>query len=225
MRTGEAAGGAQSGAAGAQQAPAAWTIFEGLFTTGFVDGLVRRLDRVWPQLARDQVEDAVADALVALYDAVADGRVVRRPEAYVFKAAQNGAKGRFDSQAGQVEYDDLLHADPEEHGSSSAGYADLRAEALRIARQLLPRLGQTNIQRVMAIVFEAIEADVSDISPSDIAAALGLSSAVVRQSLHRGFQRLERLAREEGLQLALDAVLDEDAPLLDNQEVDDDDDE
>jgi RNA polymerase sigma factor (sigma-70 family) len=205
--------------------PDALATIQQLFEDGFVDGLVRRLDRGWSLLDRGDVEDVVSDALLALYETMAAARKVGSAEAYVFKVAANRAKARYDEIKDRGSYDEELLEDPKSDALPQPGLVDLRTEALRIARQLLPRLGQSTIQRVMGLVFEAVEADLADISPSEIAEVLGLSSSVVRQTLHRGFQRLQRIAQEEGLQLNFEDVLGDDTFLLDNQEVDDDDDE
>jgi DNA-directed RNA polymerase specialized sigma24 family protein len=202
--------------------PRALETIKRLFVSGFVDGLVRRLDRAWRLLDHGAIEDAVADAVLALYDMLASARKVGSAEAYVFKVAQNRAKLLHDALTHRDDHHDFDVADSAQ-SAGDAGYVDLRPEALRIARRLLPRLGQTNIQRVMAMVLDAVESDVADIRPSEIAEALGLSHSVVRQSLHRGFQRLERLASEEGLQLNVADVLEEDAVLLD-EEMDENDD-
>jgi DNA-directed RNA polymerase specialized sigma24 family protein len=205
--------------------PRALATIKQLFESGFVDGLVRRLQRGWSLLDRAAIEDAVADAVLALYDALAAGRRVGSSEAYVFKVAGNRAQVLHRKITDRDDHHDFDVAEDSHLGSDGPGYVDLRQEALRVARRLLPRLGQTNIERVMGMVFDAVEADVADISPSEIAEALGLSSTVVRQSLHRGFQRLERIALEEGLQLNIADVLEDDAALLDDEEDDDDDDQ
>ena len=74
--------------AGRQGDPAALAVIRGLYETGFVDGLVRRLKRGCGLLDRGAVEDAVADATLVLYDALTDGRRINSPEAYVFKVAK-----------------------------------------------------------------------------------------------------------------------------------------
>ena len=204
--------------------PHALAIIRHLFESGFVDGLVRRFQRGWSLLDHAAIEDAVADAVLALYDALAAGRKVASPEAYVFKVAGNCAQAlhkRITDRDDHYDFDGVEESHP---GSGEPGRVDLREEALRVARRLLPRLGQTNIERVMGMVFDAVEADIPDISPSEIAEALGLSPTVVRQSLRRGFQRLERIALEDGLQLNIADVLEDDAALLDDEEEDDDDD-
>jgi DNA-directed RNA polymerase specialized sigma24 family protein len=203
----------------------AWTEIARLFESGFIDGLVRRLDRRWGQLDRSTIEDAVSDALLALYDAMTGPRKIGSVEAYVFKVAANRAQVRHEEITGYGNYEEEKVADADPETSARPGLVDIRAEALRLARQLLPRLGQSTIQRVMGIVFDAIEADLPDISPAEIAETLGVSSDVVRQALHRGFQRLRRVAEEEGLQLNLEDVLGDETPLLDDQEEDDDDDQ
>ncbi len=74
-----------------------------------------------------------------------------------------------------------------------------RAQAITRARDLLPKLGQKNIQDVMSLVIDAVEAGREDLPSREIAEALGLQPATVRTLKMRGFERLARVAREEGL--------------------------
>ena len=74
-----------------------------------------------------------------------------------------------------------------------------RAMAVRMTRKLLPRLGQQNVQAVMAYVIDAVDAGRWDVPNQEIMEAVGLSNDTVRTSLSRGFRRLSRLAQEEGL--------------------------
>lgn len=78
---------------------------------------------------------------------------------------------------------------------------EMRARAIAITRGLLPRLGQRNVQSVMEYVLEVIEAEPERIEiPNDeLADALGLTVDVAKKSKSRGFQRLERIVKEEGL--------------------------
>lgn len=196
----------------------ALAVLRQLFENGFVDGLIRRLDHAWSSLDRGSIEDAVDEAILALYDALADRRTVGSPEAYVFKVAKVRAQVRHEEIVGRDDQHDFEAAEEDNDLPSGPGNADLRGEALRVARRLLPRLGQTNVQRVMGMVLDAVEADVVDITPAEIAEALGLSSGTVRQALHRGFRRLERVARDEGLQLSFADVVDDESELLHDEE-------
>src|SRR5207253_10952451 len=52
---------------------------------------------------------------------------------------------------------------------------ELRTEAVRKAREYLPKLGELNTRRIMAFILEGIERGAFDLDNSTIAEALGLS--------------------------------------------------
>ncbi len=77
-------------------------------------------------------------------------------------------------------------------------------EALALARSLLPRLGNTTVERVMSYYFDAVERGDDHVDDEEIANAFGFTRAQVRMARSRGFVRLERAARELGLLASLD---------------------
>jgi hypothetical protein len=66
----------------------------------------------------------------------------------------------------------------------------------------------------MTIVIDAVEHGIQDLPPDAIGNALGLSASAVRSLLSRGFERLEREARREGITLpdAVPMVVRDNAP-------------
>lgn len=203
-------------------AAAAMDAIKQLHSNGFVDGLVRRVTGQFSELDKASAEDVVADAVASLYDAIAAGRRVRKHEAWVLKAARNLAIDEHERRVG-LEYAgeeiDDYSEEADETGLPVSG-DDVRAAALRIARRLLPRLGQTVVVQVMEIYFEAVENGVRDVPAADVADALGVTPDVVRKSKERGFRRLDRIAETEGLTLNLsDLVTPE------HEDLDEDDDD
>ena len=77
---------------------------------------------------------------------------------------------------------------------------DRRLEAIELARRLIPRLGQDSVQSVMRRILDAIEDGVPSITTADLAMATGMTEDGVRQCRSRGFRRLERIVRDEGLE-------------------------
>lgn len=92
--------------------------------------------------------------------------------------------------------------DPAIEAVRQESHERLRKEALYKARELLPLLGMENIRKVMATIFDAVEAGMDDLLDSEIAAAVDLSEETVRRLKSRGFERLRRLANERGYDLA-----------------------
>ncbi len=196
-------------------------MLEALVASGFLDGLTRRLENDWRgRLPRPEIEDCVAIAVDRAYDAVARGRPVRNLGAWIWKAASNKAVDRWNDDyelRAVVEFDSLVdrRADPEVDPDSEQRLAEFRAkEAVRVARLLLPRIGQGQIVDVMTLVIDAVEQGLEDLSPSAIGETLALSASAVRSLLSRGFERLEREARREGITLpeAVPGIVRDDDP-------------
>ncbi|WP_420346546.1 RNA polymerase sigma factor [Pelagibius sp.] len=182
-------------------------MIEALAASGFLDGLVRRLDAKWGQLPRMDIEDTVAKAVDGAYDALTQGRAIRSLGAWLWKAADNQANDRWrDDHSLRAAGDGDIDGIPGETPSTDAERLDReelaehrRAEAIRLARRLLPRIGQGQVVSVMELVIDAVEHGVPDLSPADIGDALGISSDAARTLLGRGFSRLRREARREGI--------------------------
>jgi DNA-directed RNA polymerase specialized sigma24 family protein len=83
--------------------------------------------------------------------------------------------------------------------SNELDWEDRMKLGLAVARRLLPRLGQDSVRNVMAYIFDGLETGRQDITAEEIANALGITKDTARQARHRGFTRLERLAKEENL--------------------------
>jgi len=190
-----------------------------LYESGVLDGLVFRLRGKWPDLAFDDVDYAVGQAVDVLYQAVTRGDRVANLVAFLWKVSdrrlwdrdREAKRERATDPAEIAMRRDETAADEgagERDASEETSRDERRAKALAVARSLLPRLGQENVQVVMAYVLDAVEAGREDICNQEIADALGLSGDTIRTSLSRGFRRLERIAREENL---ADLTLETDA--------------
>ena len=57
---------------------------EALAASGYLDGLVRRLERRWPNLPREDVEDCIGEAVNGAFEAVSAGRTVSQ-SLYVYR--------------------------------------------------------------------------------------------------------------------------------------------
>lgn len=185
----------------------------------YLKGLTIDIKNKWSSLPGEDVEDAVAEAVQTFFFSVKDGKVVSNVGAYLWKAADNGANKvheKRDREKTRGEKLEVLHEgySPSVHRESAFWRAEAEneeseerdqerslADAVAVTRRLLPRLGQVNMQRVMAYVIEAIEEDpyLIDLPNSEIAEALGMSVDAAKQSKSRGFRQLTRIAKEEGL--------------------------
>lgn len=191
---------------------------EALYESHLLDGLVRTTEDQWSALSFQDAEDVVAEAVDALYTKVASGGAVGGIVSFLRKVVQNKAcdlhrvkkqhilmpppdlELAINKTAAIEAVTDCGDAQPNGHPEPEPlDWEQRKRIALATARSLLPRLGQENVRRVMAYIFDAVEAGQEDISSPDIADALGLTSDTVRQARHRGFERLQRIAKEEKL--------------------------
>jgi DNA-directed RNA polymerase specialized sigma24 family protein len=176
--------------------------FELLYETHLPDGLIHRLGAKWPRIGAE-VEDIVSDAIRATYEAAAEGRRIVDPGPYIFKTADNMAADRDAGcrleRAMDPEQLDLLEARPRELSVDGTRRDDLRVEAIRRARALLPRLGHEKTQQVMGYLMDAVEAGRPDVPNQELVDVFGFSPDTVRQCKSRGWRRLARVAQEQGV--------------------------
>ena len=179
-----------------------------LTISGYIDGLVRRLSYTWGALPRFEIEICVANAVDSACEAIASGRPVSNLSSWLWKAAYNKA---HDCWCGHYKFRLLDDTGLENIGGEYLSETELRnreergearrREAIRIARSMLPRLGGGQITDVMELILEAVENDIPELTSTELGDALGISPGAARKLLSRGFARLSRLARDEGIEL------------------------
>lgn len=185
---------------------------EALHESRALDGLASRLRRSWPGLSATDVDLAIATAVDAAYAAVGRGQVVHELMPWLVKVCHRIAWRTVEAMtdphsmkavvegwdpaacARMAEGGGSAHDDQEEERAERR-----RKEAIAIARRLLPRLGQQNVQDVMRCLVDAVEAGEQDLPHRVVADALGLNEGTVRVLMMRGLNRLGRIARDEGL--------------------------
>jgi len=152
---------------------------EALHASGYLDGLVRRLQKQWSHLPRADVDDCVAEAVNSAFEAVSGGRRISQLGAWLWKAVDNLASDRWRIEhQGRRSADDLpedandLDLDDEERARRDALADHRRSEAIRLARGLLPRVGHGQVIAVMEIVIETVEAGLPDLSAETVAETL-----------------------------------------------------
>ena len=189
-------------------------MLEALAMSGFLDGLTRRLDAKWEQMHRMDVEDCVAKAVDEAYNAISQGRKIRNLGGWLWKAANNKShdlwkkdfeyrESNFRDLDGIAGANEPTLTDEERENRDNVDQFR-REEAIRLARRLLPKIGKGQVVSVMELVIEAVEQGVPDLSTTDIGDTLGISTDAARTLLGRGFNRLYRVAREEGITLPED---------------------
>lgn len=179
----------------------------------YLDGLARRLQKEWGgSLPATEVDDCIAQAVDAATAAVFEGRTIRSLGAWLWKSARNIAVDKWRSDyAERVDFNDNTvpgtpvsletHRERERHRELED---TRRIEAIRIARELLPRVGEGQVLDVMKLVIDAAEDRLPDLPASSIADALGISKNAARTLVSRGMKRLRRLAEQEGVEALAD---------------------
>ena len=186
-------------------------LIKDLTLSGYIDGLVRRLSYTWDALPRFEIEICVANAVDSVCEAIAGGRPISNLGGWLWKAAYNKAHDCWSSHYKARLLDDTGF---ENVGGEYLSETELRnreerqeakrKEAIRIARSLLPRVGVGKIADVMELILEAVENDIPELTSTELGDALGISPGAARKLLSRGFTRLSRLARKEGIELPED---------------------
>lgn len=124
-------------------------VIEALYHGYFLDGLYRRILSKWGALSKDEVYDAIANAITVFFEKTSRGEQVRNPLAYIHKVATGYAYDKYKENALQVELDpemaDFNDANIVSHIDRDAAIR----EALKIARSLIKDLGQENVRLVM----------------------------------------------------------------------------
>lgn len=192
----------------AAKAKDALGMVEALHASGFLAGLKRMLQRKWSRMPAADVDDSVADAVESAYTTVSGGRRVGDLGAWLWKAADNVANDRWERDHAVIrELDDAAGATatPEttadERQQLDALAEHRKAEAVRLARQLLAAVGHGQVREVMELVIDAVEAGEPDLPPEVVADTLAISRDAARALMSRGLTRLKAAARAQGFEL------------------------
>ena len=183
-------------------------MLESRWSAGAIQGVTRRLRQCWQALNVHDVDEAVAEGIDALYLAVREGRPVSDPVCYLYKASDHKAYDLYQDRCRETPCDgailDMRNAGEPAQPSpvpNELSAEERRALAIAAARAAIPRLGQQNIQMVMAYTITAVEQGIEDLTSAQVGEALGLKAATVRTLWMRGFERLAREARLFGSEI------------------------
>ncbi|MDN2565291.1 sigma-70 family RNA polymerase sigma factor [Aquibium sp. A9E412] len=187
-------------------------MIEALTASGFLFGLVRRLQKQWSKLPPTEVDDCVAVAVDSAFAAVSAGRPVRNLGGWLWKVASNAAQDRWDADfseraRGELEIDGIAGPEVEDtvrRREREALDDHRRAEAIRLARALLPLIGEGQVVDVMELVIDAAAQGLPDLPSAEIAEALGISEGSARKLVSRGLQRMRREAERAGVEMPED---------------------
>ena len=137
-------------------------MLEALTESRYLDGLTRRLKHKWAgSLPSSEVDDCVAQAVDAACDTAFKRQKIHNLGAWLWKTATNIAEHMWHEEyAPRQDFsDDMLVGEVKETISDRLRRDELeeacRKKAIRVARELLPRVGEGQILDVMELVIDA----------------------------------------------------------------------
>lgn len=141
---------------------------QALVDSVYLDGVHPRLACKWRRLEEPDINDAVANAMVELYDQVCEGKKIDSLEGFLWTVANRKASNIWKSKqrvllvwdhdrfaASAADHDD----EEPERSATPVQYHDQRISvAIALARGLVPELGKGNVYRVMSYIIDAVAA-------------------------------------------------------------------
>jgi DNA-directed RNA polymerase specialized sigma24 family protein len=162
------------------------------------DGFLRQLADRWPSLHETDLSALLWSEVVdAFYDAVRARKEIECYGAWLWRVScvktfDLHKQRRRALGVGAVDVAAPVEPETVPWDDGEERRAERVRKAVQLAIQLLPRLGEDNIQRVMRYIFEAYAAGRWEVPNEEIAGALGMTGDTVRQWRSRGFRRLIR---------------------------------
>lgn len=183
-------------------------MIEALYKSKYLDGLAFRFSQTWNnKIPEIEIEQCIALAVDKTYDKLKNSGSIHHLSTWLYKVANNELVNSWRKDY-QYRYEGSLNDElsstmnsQDDSEYDTEGNEKSRTEALKIAREIVPTLGQENIVSVMTLILDAIEADIVDLPASQIAETLNLEEATVRKLKQRGFERLTEAAIEKGYHL------------------------
>ncbi len=184
-------------------------MLEALHSSGMLVALARRIHGRYGALDRHDADQVVALTVDKLYAAASQGQPIHRPVSWLVKVSLNTASDYYKTRQREIPADPAeftnggladateFYVALREGGADEAHERRVR-RGLVVARELLPQLGQKNVQRVMELYIDAVESGVPHLPDAQVAEILGTTASNVRVWKKRGFERLQRKAREAG---------------------------
>jgi hypothetical protein len=177
-------------------------MMECLFKSTLLEAFLNHFSNRYPSLYRDYVYDTIATATDEIVGIISGGKKIKQLHTYLWKTINNKlSKAVKKAEAVlSIEQDLVEIKDPEPITETQNLKRDeARAKAISIAEGLIPRLGMTNVQAVMKYILGALKNGAQDVPNSEIAEALNMTLVNVRVSVSRGFSRLSKIVKDEGI--------------------------
>lgn len=171
-----------------------------LMSSRFPDGLIRRVEQMWHKLSHEDARDIVAESIEALYGKVRCEELITDIKAWLSKATRLRAStaNRRRIRRSEVSLDAPEYGDYQLAVEPRYDQHVIRQEAVRQLKTAVSQIQGYNIRRVLEYLFEAVEGGMFPVPAIEIAEALELEEANVRQCVRRGFKRLQDVLKAEG---------------------------
>jgi DNA-directed RNA polymerase specialized sigma24 family protein len=193
-----------------------------LMKSRMIDGLAHRLmSQQWWSFPMREATEVIADAVDELFQTMRERpRLIDNVGGLLWTIVYRRAGDRLRAAKRRERYeralddgrdlaikDELREYRPEERRAAFDDEVEREARvrsAIGIARTLLPQLKMPTSERVLAYFFDALERGADHVDYAEMAAAFASTAEAVRKASERGFDRLERVAREAGITDTLD---------------------
>lgn len=173
-----------------------------LIESMLLEAYERSFKNKYPLIDKEDIHDIVGEATDDVYGRVNSGRKVHSIPSYLWKIIERRLSDLAIKEKQLLKgtmVDRLGRHDNQNETDIDGRLEKGREYAISLAEKLVPRLGLVNVQQVMTYLLGAIRNGAEDISSTEIAEALDMSPANVRQATKRGFERLAKIVREENL--------------------------
>jgi hypothetical protein len=182
-------------------------MMEALVSSRFLEGLYRQMQWKWPTYQPDEVATLVGQAIDAFYLQAKAGRRIGSASGYIFKtlqklAADESERRERENQFVPAEAELVLynvHRGKNYHNSVPRD--DLVREALRIARDLLPGIGEITLRQVGEFYLDAIAKGIAHLDDEALAAAIDKNLETAKRLRRRFLERLTSRAKDAGIRL------------------------
>lgn len=177
-------------------------MLECLFDSMLLEAFLNHFSGRYPDLRREEIYDIIGKATDEIVARISQKNKIKHLSNYLWKSINNQlSRAVVKAEITlSIEQDEIeIRERPALTEAQQNQRDEARGRAIALAESLIPRLGQQNVQTVMKYILGALKNGAQDVPNIEIADALGMTPGNVRVSVSRGFSRLARIVKEEGL--------------------------
>ena len=186
---------------------------DALARSSFLDGLTRRIQARWSSLPPHEVDNCVAAAVDDVFDLISKGKSVKNLGGLLYNIVLRRASDRWaddyrlrGSGLPSDHSPAVVEESPKARAERDARADARRTTAVRLARAMLPRIGQGQVIAVMEVLIDAVAQGDPDLTAEGVAEVVGISPASTRSLMSRGLKRMRELAEQDGSADLMDSM-------------------